>query len=139
MSDNLKNKLSIWAVFCAGGFIMGAVLALFIGFENALYLFLGYSLFSAISIFVFGKFPGGEVSTRPYLFMIHQTMHRSKIFLLKNSSKNKKETRKSFSINGFVYVFSFAIMIQFNNLKRWKERSLYDTSRNCRSHRLCRG
>ena len=58
MSDNLKNKLYVWAVFTVGGLIMGAVLALFIGFENALYLFLGYSLFSAISIFVFGKFPG---------------------------------------------------------------------------------
>lgn len=58
MSDNLKNKLYVWAVFTVGGLIMGAVLALFIGFENALYLFLGYSLFSAISVFVFGKFPG---------------------------------------------------------------------------------
>ena len=58
MSDNLKNKLSVWAIFSVGGLIIGAVLALFIGFENALYLFLVYSLSSAISVFVFGKFPG---------------------------------------------------------------------------------
>ena len=58
MSDNLKNKLSVWAVYSAGGLIFGAFLAPLFGFENALYLFLGYSLFSAISVFVFGKFPG---------------------------------------------------------------------------------
>ena len=58
MSDNLKNKLSVWAVYSAGGLIFGAFLTPLFGFKKALYLFLGYSLFSAISIFVFGKFPG---------------------------------------------------------------------------------
>ena len=58
MSDNLKNKLSIWAVYSAGGLIFGAFLTPLFGFKKALYIFLAYSLFSAISIFVFGKFPG---------------------------------------------------------------------------------
>ena len=58
MSDNLKNKLSVWAVYSAGGLIFGAFLAPLFGFKKALYIFLAYSLFSAISIFVFGKFPG---------------------------------------------------------------------------------
>jgi hypothetical protein len=58
MSDNLKNKLYVWAVFTVGGLIFGAFLIPIFGFETALYIFLAYSLFSAISIFVFGKFPG---------------------------------------------------------------------------------
>jgi hypothetical protein len=58
MSDNLKNKLSVWAVYSAGGLIFGAFLTPLFGFKKALYIFLAYSLFSAISIFVFGKFPG---------------------------------------------------------------------------------
>jgi hypothetical protein len=58
MSDNFKNKLSVWAVYSAGGLIFGAFLTPLFGFKKALYIFLAYSLFSAISIFVFGKFPG---------------------------------------------------------------------------------
>ena len=57
MSDNLKNKLYVWAVFTVGGLIFGAFLVPIFGFEKAFYVFLTYSLFSAICIFIFGVFP----------------------------------------------------------------------------------
>lgn len=57
MSDNLKNKLYVWAVYSAGGLIFGAFLIPIFGFETAFYAFLTYSLISAICIFVFGVFP----------------------------------------------------------------------------------
>ena len=58
MSDNFKNKLSVWAVYSGSGLIFGAFLIPIFGFETAFYAFRTYSLISAISIFVFGKFPG---------------------------------------------------------------------------------
>ena len=52
MSDNLKNKLSVWAVYSAGGLIFGAFLTPLFGFKKALYIFLEYSLFSAIGLMI---------------------------------------------------------------------------------------
>ena len=43
MSDNLKNKLYVWAVFTVGGLIFGAFLVPIFGFEKAFYVFLTYS------------------------------------------------------------------------------------------------
>ena len=57
MSDNFKKKHYVWAVYNACRLIFGAFLVPIFGFEKAFYVFLTYSLFSAICIFVFGVFP----------------------------------------------------------------------------------